>query len=214
VRQHTVSSVAQDMKLCTRCRVLKSVREFGRDARHSDGLQSWCRPCIAEWTRLRYAERQEEKLAKLRADRAANPEKWRNYGRTAYHRNPEYHRERQRRYRLSDLNKAKARQLASRRRHPEAHCRREHIRRARKMMNGGAYSLRDVQRLLRRYGGKCAYCGKSKAMTMDHVIPISRGGTSFIGNLLPACKPCNSSKGDRVLVEWKSRLLWQRRKAA
>jgi hypothetical protein len=44
------------------------------------------------------------------------------------------------------------------------------------------------------YGGLCAYCGVSPGVEMDHVIPTSRGGTHEIGNLVPACKPCNSSK--------------------
>lgn len=37
---------------------------------------------------------------------------------------------------------------------------------------------------------------------MDHVIPLARGGRHGIGNVLPACQPCNSSKGARLLAEW------------
>ena len=45
--------------------------------------------------------------------------------------------------------------------------------------------------------GICHYCGqqfKVKEMTMDHVIPLSRGGRSTKGNLVPCCKPCNTAK--------------------
>ncbi|WP_203620386.1 HNH endonuclease [Streptomyces sp. SID8499] len=38
--------------------------------------------------------------------------------------------------------------------------------------------------------------------TVDHVIPLSRGGQHAEGNLVPACKSCNSSKGDKLLIEW------------
>lgn len=64
-------------------------------------------------------------------------------------------------------------------------------------------SAKDWHRLVERYRGCCAYCGRSGRMTMDHVVPLSRGGRHSIGNLLPACRTCNSSKRQRLLVEWR-----------
>lgn len=46
-------------------------------------------------------------------------------------------------------------------------------------------------------GLPCHYCGAPKAGTVDHVIPVSRGGTNDASNLVPACGPCNYSKGGR-----------------
>lgn len=48
----------------------------------------------------------------------------------------------------------------------------------------------------------CTYCG-GPGGTADHVIPISRGGFHTEGNLVPACRSCNSSKRDLLLVEWR-----------
>ena len=45
--------------------------------------------------------------------------------------------------------------------------------------------------------GVCAYCGNQtppRALTMDHVVPVARGGRSSKGNIVPACKACNSKK--------------------
>jgi len=45
--------------------------------------------------------------------------------------------------------------------------------------------------------GICHYCGKKfppEKLTMDHVVPISRGGKSTKGNVVPACKECNNRK--------------------
>ena len=75
----------------------------------------------------------------------------------------------------------------------------------RKKANGGYVSRRDWERLIRRHGGLCAYCGDSAATEQDHVFPLSRGGRHTIGNVLPACKPCNSSKHNRLLIEWAGR---------
>jgi len=53
--------------------------------------------------------------------------------------------------------------------------------------------------IFRRDGGKCQYCGTSKDLTLDHVIPRSKGGKSTWTNLVTACKKCNSVKGDFTL---------------
>lgn len=50
-------------------------------------------------------------------------------------------------------------------------------------------------------GFTCAYCA-GPATTADHVLPRSRGGRTVRSNLLPACSTCNTSKGDRTVVEW------------
>ncbi len=45
--------------------------------------------------------------------------------------------------------------------------------------------------------GSCHYCGKSFSagdLTMDHIVPLSRGGKSTKGNIVPCCKNCNSEK--------------------
>lgn len=79
----------------------------------------------------------------------------------------------------------------------------ERIRRAKKRANGGSYRVTDWRRLVNRFGGLCAYCRHSKATTADHVIPLNRGGSNYIGNILPACVSCNSSKQDKLLIEWR-----------
>lgn len=49
----------------------------------------------------------------------------------------------------------------------------------------------------------CCYCGKSDVkLTIDHIVPISRGGTNSLNNIALACGHCNSSKGNKTLDEW------------
>lgn len=53
--------------------------------------------------------------------------------------------------------------------------------------------------------GICHYCdGKvaPKALTMDHLVPVSRGGRSTRGNCVPACKECNNKKKHLLPTEW------------
>lgn len=56
--------------------------------------------------------------------------------------------------------------------------------------------------ILRRDNHKCGYCGRSDLpLTIDHVIPKSRGGQDSWENLVAACLPCNNKKGDRTPEE-------------
>ena len=52
------------------------------------------------------------------------------------------------------------------------------------------------QNIFKRDGNKCAYCGQSRELTLDHVIPKSRGGKTNWDNLITACKRCNGRKGN------------------
>jgi len=59
------------------------------------------------------------------------------------------------------------------------------------------------QAIYQRYGGRCVYCGKKKELTLDHLIPESRGGTAAHANLVPACSNCNGLKGDLSRIQFK-----------
>ncbi len=53
--------------------------------------------------------------------------------------------------------------------------------------------------------GICHYCGgpfPPEELTMDHVVPLARGGRSSKNNLVPCCKTCNNEKQSRLLQEW------------
>lgn len=73
-----------------------------------------------------------------------------------------------------------------------------------------ARDLRDSQWWKRRVAhGQCHYCGRStppRELTMDHVVPIARGGASERGNVVPCCKDCNSRKKDLLPLEWEEYL--------
>jgi 5-methylcytosine-specific restriction protein A len=57
--------------------------------------------------------------------------------------------------------------------------------------------------------GICHYCHRQVGianLTMDHVVPLSRGGKSTKGNLVPACKECNNKKKYLLPIEWEEYL--------
>ena len=57
------------------------------------------------------------------------------------------------------------------------------------------------EKVLIRDGYICYYCGQ-EANTVDHIIPISKGGISSEDNMIAACHRCNSGKRDRIAPKW------------
>ena len=79
------------------------------------------------------------------------------------------------------------------------------VRRERESRSPGlsAWQRRALLKVWVRQGRRCTYCSKP-ANSVDHVVPLMRGGTNHEGNLTPACKSCNSAKGARTVMEWRT----------
>lgn len=73
--------------------------------------------------------------------------------------------------------------------------------RRRAKFKGSGVPAEEWEKLVAQYAGKCAYC-PADWDTVDHVIPVSRGGGHCVENVVPACRRCNSSKGNKLLSEW------------
>lgn len=58
-------------------------------------------------------------------------------------------------------------------------------------------SKRHRGKIIRDIGGLCAICKTTEKLTVDHIIPLSKGGSNDLNNLQILCKSCNSKKGDR-----------------
>lgn len=57
--------------------------------------------------------------------------------------------------------------------------------------------------------GICHYCGRAflpKELTMDHIVPVARGGKSTKGNIVTSCKECNNAKKQLLPIEWNNYL--------
>lgn len=67
-------------------------------------------------------------------------------------------------------------------------------------------TFKYVKKMRRR---RCKYCGGPEGNTIDHVIPLSRGGRNHWTNMVPCCQRCNCEKSNKTPSEWKHR--WYRK---
>jgi len=60
--------------------------------------------------------------------------------------------------------------------------------------NATGFDIAAWNEKLKACGGKCIQCGTKEDITVDHIIPLSKGGSNHISNLQPLCRSCNSKK--------------------
>ena len=73
----------------------------------------------------------------------------------------------------------------------------------------GSYTQEEWQAKLQEHDNRCTYCGVDleDSPTRDHDIPVSRGGTNYIDNIVPACRACNSTKNTKTGEEYREKIL-------
>lgn len=128
--------------------------------------------------------------------------------------NPEKVRANHAAYQAANVEKAREWRRAWKRRNPakarSASALAESRRRARIAGAKGSFSLADWEGALAFFDHACAYCGAANPQHREHVVPLCRAEhspTHGPENILPACKPCNSSKRSRLVSEWRPEIV-------
>lgn len=90
----------------------------------------------------------------------------------------------QKKWQLKNLDKCRAQQAR---------------RRSKQKGGGGSFTSEEFKNLCKKYKHRCLRCNLRKKLTPDHVIPVSKGGSSNISNIQPLCQSCNSKKNDKCI---------------
>lgn len=206
------------LKQCSKCQEYKPATAdfFNRDIRRRDGLDPHCKACkniyyqqnrdrLKAKSLVNYRENRESKLkyaSQYRADnkpkidewkrdyRSTQGEKVREQQRSHYAANKDRYIKKFKAYRAA--NKEKIRNLSRQRK-------------ARQRNAPGTHTVADIERQYKAQKGQCYYCrcDVGDSYHVDHVIPLSRGGSNNPDNLVIACPTCNVSKKDKLPHEWK-----------
>ena len=72
----------------------------------------------------------------------------------------------------------------------------------------GSYTQEEWQAKLQEHDNRCVYCGVDlgESPVKEHNIPLSRGGTNYIDNIVPACMTCNSTKHTKTGEEYREEI--------
>jgi 5-methylcytosine-specific restriction endonuclease McrA len=170
---------------CSKCKQTKSAEDFPKSK------SSWCKSCHSLYYR--------QNKKRIAAQKAA-------LHRERMDTSPEYrqrHNQLSAEWRGANPEKARAAKTAWRRKHPVAHAVHEAKRRALKASCGGDHSVWDLLLIFEAQGGACAYCAKPVVeYHVDHMTPLSRGGSNEASNLAITCPNCNLSKGTKTSDEF------------
>lgn len=175
---------------CSVCKEVKPLDYFHKQSSRKIGVMSRCKICNSKRAK-QWNEENKERSKHLRREaykkfsQEQRKQKLKN-NREYYKRNSQKMNDRGKKYRKEN---------------PWQKINSEGRRRARKQNNGVYIILpKEINKI---YSSPCIQCGSKDNITLDHIIPISRGGKHSIGNLQALCKSCNSSKGSRLNIEWK-----------
>lgn len=162
---------------CASCSSIKPFAEFMADKRRKNDIGCYCLDCNRAKTAVRARAYYHRHREKVRAKDNAR-------------RKTDKHREWDRNNRQRPEVKAIARV-------------RDQIRVARLRSQGGDFSRQDWNNVLVLFANACAYCGlRDCRLTVEHLVPVSKGGKTVRGNIVPACYSCNASKQDKGLYDF------------
>jgi 5-methylcytosine-specific restriction endonuclease McrA len=183
-----------NLKNCSGCQLDLPLERFGLN-KHKNGNsyhKAYCKPCEGERTKKWRLANKDRYNAYFVNRRKTDPE--------FKVRSAAYVVDWQRRH----PQKTAAWNLAWQRANPNKVAVKCHRRRALKLSAPGSFTLEEWLDKLIQFNHCCAYCHKplGNDVSVDHMTPLSRGGTNFISNIVPAHRRCNSSKGAKTPEEF------------
>lgn len=187
-KAHKSQYTEDGLRICKSCAEPKPLSEYHKDKGGTDGYRAQCKPCRSGYMQGYYAENIDRRKEYVRDRLANNTEHVRAIDKARYER-----------------DKDKRIALAT-----EA----VHIRRARMAAVDYDPGITDTS-LRKIHGDNCCYCGvlmdfkrgkrgsiKPTRATIEHILPISKGGAHTWANTTLACHQCNVSKNARTIDEW------------
>lgn len=188
-------------KYCPKCEAVIDINLFKKNIARHDGLSVYCKPHDNEYARELYNKNKDRirdsKNATHRKSYAKHVDKRRLDRRVYYSFNKEKEAEKYREYYLKNKDKRNKCVDEYYRKNPEKRIIKAQRRRARKLNLENSFTVEDWISTLNIFDNRCVYCQVDDIkLAQDHFIAVKHNGPYKLGNIVPACKFCNSSKRD------------------
>lgn len=210
-RKANFNVVFPEKKVCPRCGEEKPASEFYSDKSKRGGLSSHCKACVSVHNAEHYAANKNKLLAQNKAYREANKKKL--AAKSAIYRathkeeiaarsakwrakNKEWLTTQKAEYYAANRERLLARQVKWYESNSKRAIANAHAYEARKKNALGTHTAEDIQVQYDAQKGRCLYCDARVGddYHVDHVVPLSEGGSNWPSNLVIACEHCNKSK--------------------
>lgn len=188
------------MKTCNRCKKEKELIDFSKHKLAKDQLRSYCKQCANEYAKKYYEKNIDKVKNYYKSYRKNNQERLKKAHKEWHKENSEKAKNYAKEYR--EYNKEKCNNMTKNwRKNNKLKFSNLVHKRNEKLQQNGIFQIikKDLVKLQR---SNCFYCGSIENLSLDHIYPISKGGRHSIGNLVMACKSCNSSKNNKFLFSW------------
>lgn len=187
----------KDGKVCRKCGEFKLYSKYGRVKLNKDGHRRECKICVAEYNREYYQQNAEYLREYQREYHQQNPE----YSREYYQQNAEQKREYNLEYHQQNATKLASHHREYKQQNAERYRAYSERRRARQLNAEGDHTGED--RIFLHGSGFCVYCNCAcEDGHIDHIYPLSTGGSNNVANLVYSCAPCNLSKSAKPPLQW------------
>ena len=187
-------------KICSTCRnELPATKEYFNVSKMGKyGFSSNCKICAAEATRIWKQENSEQAKQSNNKWKAENKEHIIKYREDNKEKSKEYNKV----YYIQNKIKRNENAKQWRLRNPEKKKIIDQNRRSRKRQLIATLTESQWENIKKYFNYTCVYCGEEKPLTQDHFIPVTKGGEYTHNNIIPSCKSCNSSKGNKDFFNW------------
>ena len=204
-------------KICSKCKIEKEIIYFTKDKTKKDGYYSSCSDCRIQSTKISKEKRKKYNKEYWQKNKDAMIERSKKYNKENrdrlikqkndyYYDNKEKLLQQKKEYYLKNQEKIKEQKRIQRQNPTLEQIEKERIRgrirsAKRRQITGSHLSIKTIRNLLEQYKYKCYYCNtninhkEKNSYHIDHYIPIAKGGTNDVENLVISCPTCNMSKG-------------------
>jgi len=212
--KHICTEICQTcLQRCTKCNECKYFCEFHKDKKVKSGHVSQCKTCVSQRLKIHYQGNKEKILDRVKQYTEDNKEQikeyqkyWHNTNRDKkIKHNKKYrnnHREQisqqKRQYFEQNKEYILARNKKWRQANPDKVRLYVNERRVRWASAEGSFTEQEWLAVCENQDYKCFDCGVEGKLTIGHIVPLIRGGSNYISNIIAQCKPCNSKQGIKI----------------